>query len=279
MKKEIILLIIAFIMFLDIYGQSNTMKVVRVGNQIGFLFSDNEGVYNDNFIFQYETKDESFIDKPTIETIQNVKYLFNNKSLIISFNNTIKTYTIADIKGDGVFNGFGLAHRVGKFILHDIQNQKSIFEIITVVGTNSTSRTLNCHSGGTGSNSCSIESPIIGGSCSVSCNEGYYACCDQSKNECGCVEIKKPIKGIGEIPKRIIITPNPVKETLYFTGENLQNYSIEIYDYSGNTVVSRQILSEEINISRYKKGLYLYKITDTQGNFQNGKIIKNSNDT
>lgn len=86
--------------------------------------------------------------------------------------------------------------------------------------------------------------------------------------------IKKPIKGIGETPKRIIITPNPVKETLYFTGENLQNYSIEIYDYSGNTVVSRQILSEEINISRHKKGLYLYKITDTQGNFQNGKIIK-----
>ena len=41
----------------------------------------------------------------------------------------------------------------------------------------------NCYSGGPGASSCSIEAGIdivgsgMSGSCSVSCNQGYYACC------------------------------------------------------------------------------------------------------
>lgn len=40
-----------------------------------------------------------------------------------------------------------------------------------------------CHSGGSGSNSCSIDGGItiagygVSTACSVSCNSGYYACC------------------------------------------------------------------------------------------------------
>ena len=41
---------------------------------------------------------------------------------------------------------------------------------------------LNCQSGGPGATACSTGS----GGCSVTCSTGYYACCDQSSNNCRC---------------------------------------------------------------------------------------------
>ncbi|HEY0156851.1 MAG TPA: hypothetical protein VGF28_06105 [Thermoanaerobaculia bacterium] len=45
-----------------------------------------------------------------------------------------------------------------------------------------------CDSGGPGATSCSIEAQVwsSGGSCSVSCGPGYYACCSYSAN-CRCI--------------------------------------------------------------------------------------------
>lgn len=45
--------------------------------------------------------------------------------------------------------------------------------MLSVVAFSTSSR---CAAGGEGSSSCSIE--VAGGSCSVSCNDGYYACCN-----------------------------------------------------------------------------------------------------
>ena len=47
-----------------------------------------------------------------------------------------------------------------------------------------------CHSGGRGASSCSIEAGIqleagMSGGCSVTCNAGFYACCDF---HCTCLE-------------------------------------------------------------------------------------------
>lgn len=46
-----------------------------------------------------------------------------------------------------------------------------------------------CTSGGEGAKECSITE-IMGMSCSVSCNDGYYACCNSSTTTCFC--LKKP---------------------------------------------------------------------------------------
>ena len=46
-----------------------------------------------------------------------------------------------------------------------------------------------CDSGGPGATSCSIEGTVLGsgGSCSVTCQAGYYACCSYSSN-CRCIK-------------------------------------------------------------------------------------------
>lgn len=51
---------------------------------------------------------------------------------------------------------------------------------------------MQCYSGGPGATSCSAGSGALGveGSCSVTCDprQGKYACCDDTINECKCVE-------------------------------------------------------------------------------------------
>ena len=50
---------------------------------------------------------------------------------------------------------------------------------------------FGCFAGGVGSNACSIDAGIeilgvgVAGGCSVSCNQGYYACCSMT---CTCVK-------------------------------------------------------------------------------------------
>jgi len=48
--------------------------------------------------------------------------------------------------------------------------------------------TMTCDSGGEGSISCSVTIPFIGGGCSVTCQTGYYACCDQGEVTCLCCQ-------------------------------------------------------------------------------------------
>lgn len=48
---------------------------------------------------------------------------------------------------------------------------------------------ITCHSGGEGASECSAESGSpMSGNCSVSCRNGYYACCDDTRNECKCIK-------------------------------------------------------------------------------------------
>ncbi|MGB2174552.1 MAG: hypothetical protein ACPH4O_06480 [Flavobacteriaceae bacterium] len=48
---------------------------------------------------------------------------------------------------------------------------------------------LECHSGGEGASECSAESGApLGGNCSVKCRNSHYACCDDTRNECKCVQ-------------------------------------------------------------------------------------------
>lgn len=57
--------------------------------------------------------------------------------------------------------------------------------MMVVIGDEGGNDCTKCTSGGTGSSSCSItEWPGVG--CSVTCNTGYYACCNSSTTKCYC---------------------------------------------------------------------------------------------
>lgn len=55
------------------------------------------------------------------------------------------------------------------------------------------------------------------------------------------------------------IYPNPVESTLYIKG-NLENYDIEVYTLLGQSMI-KVFNVKEINLSQFKEGIYLVKIT------------------
>jgi hypothetical protein len=72
--------------------------------------------------------------------------------------------------------------------------------------------------------------------------------------------------------KDISLYPNPASQTLYFN--NLEaNTPLEIYDRSGNKVVTTRIDGNSVNISALQKGIYLVRILD-QNPPVNIKFIK-----
>lgn len=93
--------------------------------------------------------------------------------------------------------GFGFSKVTGEW---DIENanfsDNDVFSILEAhqkikSKSNDTSRVAaTCTSGGTGSSSCSTTNPLTG--CGVTCNTGYYSCCDASVAKCTC--IKEPTK-------------------------------------------------------------------------------------
>lgn len=75
--------------------------------------------------------------------------------------------------------------------LADRQESETEMNQVEVLADEEWMEELKCHSGGEGSSSCSIDGSFhltiggFGGSCSVECREGYYACCGMS---CKCVK-------------------------------------------------------------------------------------------
>jgi|WetSurSiteA1Bulk_404760.scaffolds.fasta_scaffold00363_7 hypothetical protein len=72
--------------------------------------------------------------------------------------------------------------------------------------------------------------------------------------------------------KEISLYPNPASQTLYFN--NLEaNTPVEIYDRSGNKVVTTRINGNSVNVSALQKGIYLVRIFN-QNPPANIKFIK-----
>lgn len=109
------------------------------------------------------------------------------RGLVIRDKSGTITYTLGE-------NIYGIAHMKGKEFVNALTvNSNGNLNFIPNVGTVifelacgcvSNGTTSDCDSGGAGSNGCSVTD---GGSvgigwnngCSVSCNEGYYACCNE----------------------------------------------------------------------------------------------------
>jgi hypothetical protein len=59
----------------------------------------------------------------------------------------------------------------------------TLLDIMALANENG-SDNYTCSSGGPGSTSCAVSSPLS--SCSVNCSSGYYACCNAYEGKCQC---------------------------------------------------------------------------------------------
>lgn len=79
------------------------------------------------------------------------------------------------------------------------------------------------------------------------------------------------------IQSTIISYPNPCSDFLFFrTSITYLPYLLEIYDISGKMIFKSSLLEElvSINISKFSKGLYFYKIIDHNNSITTGKFVK-----
>lgn len=97
------------------------------------------------------------------------------------------------------FIGFGLSYMENKWSKDAVLKQTSLVadEVLLKANNNipaSVKETgvnkvkgVTCHSGGAGASQCSVEEGLpITQVCSVTCNAGYYACCNTSTFKCKC---------------------------------------------------------------------------------------------
>ena len=73
------------------------------------------------------------------------------------------------------------------------------------------------------------------------------------------------------VKNNISIYPNPSKDVVFVKSETAIT-KIELYDFSGKKI--KESASKEMNISSLKRGNYLIKITDKEGNTQTKNLIK-----
>lgn len=148
--------------------------------------------FTEYFVFQYESNNFSFLSQKS--TFSLVGYTAT--SITIQCDNEQITFTSGfGTNSSTQYYGYGLSKRNGSYTLNmPLPATGNIFDVVirpmSVSGAPTTNK-ITCHSGGPGSTSCSAEAGTLGGggSCSVTCSTGYYACCDDTKNECKCVKI------------------------------------------------------------------------------------------
>lgn len=121
-------------------------------------------------------------------------------------NRLQKNESTAPFLSENRFLGYGLSYLQGSWSVEKIAetDYKSPFNVLSAgdltgkmmyVAEEETSDNIcsigKCTSGGAGSNACDINDSLgpIKQTCSVKCNEGYYACCDSKTVRCYCCRI------------------------------------------------------------------------------------------
>ncbi len=271
MKKLILGFIVIFSFGVNTYGQNKEISIFKNENEICILLKNDKGIFDENYIFQSDNLKEFSLDK--IVTA-NYKLFYDGKNLIFNLSNETYQLTINDqIKGENIIKGYGLSRRYGVFNINNIDSGISFFN--SVIEINSKlydSPSLKCTSGGQGASQCSTESGVgsINTGCSVTCDKGYYACCDDNITVCKCEKNTKKVLDEG----RFNLIMNPTKTNIEFDGKDHEKYLISIYSISGNLMLDKMILKKNINIDNLKTDIYFYHIYDNNGYNQQGKIIK-----
>jgi hypothetical protein len=96
--------------------------------------------------------------------------------------------------------------------------------------------------------------------------------------DCGYLSI-----GLNEmkpVNNKVEIFPNPTSDVLYLTTKNKVDYSVQLFDYSGQRMGNDQFIANDghlqINVVSLKRGMYFLRIYYKDGQVQNEKIIKNN---
>ena len=77
------------------------------------------------------------------------------------------------------------------------------------------------------------------------------------------------------LKNQIILTPNPAKYFILFSGKVGEKYQISIFDMSEKCILTKEFVSEiSINTSEFAKGVYSYSVKNNDNNLSNGKFIK-----
>ena len=208
--------------------------------------------------------------------------IFDKKTLKIENKNQSIMFTVENSKEDNSVEVLGISRFHGEFNSEDeIRFNPYIGGLIS--NESLTARPMNCTAGGPGSNQCGVSSEIMGvmTQCEVSCNTGYYACCDDGVGKCKCIQNnKKPslVEAKIEINKddNIKVTLNKNK-ILNITGSGLkEGCNIIILDLNGKEVINSQINSFKniVDLNFLTTNLYYYKIINNDKNVsKQGKIL------
>lgn len=172
----------------------------------------------------------------------------------------IKYHPNLRVENGNVFPGFIYEARipwstlttVGENIYVPEVNNKLIFELINIDAVNATDNSFNLKSWGQ-----SVQAFI-----SLN-NAGFLVLKDE--------EVSSP--SIVDITNNVTVYPNPVKDILTINGVD-DNTTINIYDTQGRKIVSEKLKSGKIDLSDFRRGIYVIEIFSTKNNYKS-KIIKN----
>ncbi|MGC9342455.1 MAG: T9SS type A sorting domain-containing protein [Bacteroidales bacterium] len=85
------------------------------------------------------------------------------------------------------------------------------------------------------------------------------------------------VSAINEIDEeKTKIYPNPFSEYISISiPGNYNDIDFELYDLQGRTVLTMKLMpNEEINLTNLNQGIYLYKLSASEGKIQEGKLVK-----
>jgi len=145
---------------------------------------DSDGNFKNYYFIQSEKKvDFNFLKNGSYQieyTNSYVSFKNNNRNIIFSIDDENRNQFKS--KGNNYFSVFGISK------MYTGDTPLNIKEPLFTQSR----RAIDCFSGGVGASSCSTESGApMSGNCSVSCTTRYYACCDDTANECICIPIEK----------------------------------------------------------------------------------------
>lgn len=208
MKNLIVILLLLLTLFKNINVQSTPNKITIIdikGHELLFLLNVNDGKFNELYALQYQNQNFDFL-----VSHNNFKLISSNKNeIVISSESSIFHFTKNELSN--AYNGYGIYHMTNDFTLNIVANGNfdDLIKVPKLMNAPST-QSMTCTSGGVGANECSISSgtALSTVSCSVSCKDGYYACCDDNIGKCKCIK----------------------SGTNLNTNPSLQSYPIHIYE-------------------------------------------------
>ncbi|MBL0343104.1 MAG: T9SS type A sorting domain-containing protein [Bacteroidetes bacterium] len=71
------------------------------------------------------------------------------------------------------------------------------------------------------------------------------------------------------------ISPNPFSDELHLNFSNHQNCRVIMFDITNRKVLEQELKwSYQVNTEQLSKGIYIYELSDKNGLFRKGKVVK-----